>query len=467
MNILLIGSGGREHAIAWKLRQSKQVDKIYVAPGNAGITSLPNSSNVNIAATDLPALCEFAKNNAIDLTIVGPEAPLVAGIVDLFQAAGLRIFGPAKAAAQLEGSKAFCKEFLLRHKIPTGKSATFSDFDESVRYLRQLTNTPVIKASGLAAGKGVIIPHSMEEAAAALQEMLLDHKFGEAGDIVLVEEKLVGPELSVLALCDGKSARILPPAQDHKRIFDGDRGPNTGGMGAFSPSSQVTPELLEVVQKTIIEPTLAGMAAEGTPFVGVLFIGLMLTSKGPKVLEFNTRFGDPETQVVMPLLESDLVDTLNACIDGTLDQIELHWKKQAAVTVVMAAHGYPGEYPVGHSIYGIEDAEAAGCIVFHAGSKNRDFQLLTNGGRVLAVTALGKTVNKAAQIAYAGVEKISFSGAQYRTDIGRPSTLPKDQRQRQQRGSRNERPDQSANATERKLTRGKMALKRRGSSKGF
>ncbi|MFN8439807.1 MAG: phosphoribosylamine--glycine ligase [Caldilineaceae bacterium] len=467
MNILIIGSGGREHALAWKMRQSKQVGKIYAAPGNAGIAALPNCELVNISVGDLPALLDFAKKQAIDLTVVGPEAPLVAGIVDEFQAAGLRIFGPSKAAAQLEGSKAYCKEFLLRHHIPTGRSATFSDFDEAVRYLRQLTQVPVIKASGLAAGKGVIIPHNMEEAAIALQEMLLDRKFGAAGDTVLVEEKLIGPELSVLALCDGKTARILPPAQDHKRIFDGDRGPNTGGMGAFSPSPQVTPALLEQVEKEILAPTIAGMAAEGTPFVGVLFVGLMLTRNGPKVLEFNTRFGDPETQVVMPLLETDLIDIFNACIDGNLDKLNLRWRKQAAVTVVMAAHGYPGDYPIGHSIFGIEDAEAVGCIVFHAGTKQRDSQILTNGGRVLAVTALGKTLNAASELAYEGVAKINFSGVQFRSDIGRPLTKKPSSRPRSSRPIKKEQSPRASHTTGRKLTRGKMALKRRGSSKGF
>lgn len=467
MNVLLIGSGGREHALAWKLRQSKQLDRLYAAPGNAGIATLPDTELVNINAIDNAALLDFAQKNQIDLTIVGPEVPLAAGIVDLFQAAGLRIFGPSQAAAQLESSKAFSKRFMKKYGIPTARAEIFTDFDEAVRYLRPLTAVPVIKASGLAAGKGVIVASDMEEAAQALQAILLDRQFGEAGDTVLIEDRLSGPELSLLAFCDGKSARLMPAAQDHKRLFDRERGPNTGGMGAFAPTQSATPELLALVEKDVILPTLAGMAAEGTPFVGVLFVGLMLTATGPKVLEFNTRFGDPETQVIMPLLQNDLITVINACIDGTLDQINLQWRRHASVTVVMAAHGYPGEYPTGHPILGLEKASAAGCLVFHAGTKFRDARFLTNGGRVLSVTATGKTMAEAVKTAYDGVTTITFAGAHFRNDIGRkpPENTERETQKLVSRDIRRttaraqQKSDKSS--TRRIVTQGKMKLIRR------
>ena len=310
MQVLLIGNGGREHALAWKLSQSPQVERILVAPGNGGTAHTPKTTNVDVAGDDLDGLVALAQREGIDLTMVGPEAPLVAGVVDRFQAAGLRIFGPTQAAAQLEGSKAFAKDFMQVHGIPTGQAAIFDDFDEAMRYLRGLDDAPVVKASGLAAGKGVILPASMTEAAAVIRGILIDGRFGQAGRTVLLEERLAGPELSVLAFCDGKTARMMPAAQDHKRLLDDDYGPNTGGMGAFAPSPLATPELLAQVEATIIQPTLAGMADAGTPYVGVLYAGLMLTDDGPKVLEFNARFGDPETQVILPLLQSDLVDIL-------------------------------------------------------------------------------------------------------------------------------------------------------------
>ena len=418
MQILLIGGGGREHAIAWKLSQSAQVDRIWVAPGNGGTARLPKTENVALEVHELTALCDFAQQQAIDLTIVGPEAPLVDGIVDLFQAAGLKIFGPSQAAAQLEGSKAFAKQFMQRHGIATGQAAIFNDFDEAMRHLRQQDDTPVVKASGLAAGKGVLLPVNKIDAAAVIKSLLEERRFGEASDTILLEERLEGPELSVLAFCDGKTVRTMPAAQDYKRLLDRNQGPNTGGMGAFAPAPLATPELLAQIEQEVLLPTLAGMAAEGAPYVGVLYAGLMLTQTGPKVLEFNCRFGDPETEVILPLLESDLAEILLACINGTLDQVTPRWQKQAAVTVVMAAKGYPNDYATGSEITLIEQAEAAGCQVFHAGTKLKGQRILTAGGRVLAVTATGATISKAASQAYTGVSRIHFNGAQYRKDIG-------------------------------------------------
>lgn len=420
MKLLLIGSGGREHALAWKLSKSSQVDHIFVAPGNAGTATTPKCENIAIAAENLPELHRFAVDNKIDLTVVGPEAPLVAGVVDQFQASGLRIFGPTAQAAQLEGSKAFSKEFMTRHGIPTGKAAIFREYADAIAYLEKLTQPPVIKASGLAAGKGVILPESMGEAKTVLHAMLVDRQFGNASETVLIEERLNGPELSVLAFCDGKITRILPPAQDHKRLLDDDQGPNTGGMGAFAPSPLATPELLAEVERTILQPTLAGLAADGLPYVGVLYAGLMLTADGPKMLEYNCRFGDPETQVVLPLLESDLVEIMLACIEGRLAEIELHWRGDAAATVVMASGGYPGAYAKGKPIQGLDAAATTGCLVFHAGTTLAQEQPVTDGGRVLAVTALGATVSAAAAQAYQGIAHIQFEGATYRRDIGHP-----------------------------------------------
>lgn len=420
MKALLVGGGGREHAIAHKLCQSPQLEHLWVAPGNGGTARLAKAENVAIGTEDIPALLAFARDQAIDLTVVGPEAPLVAGVVDAFQAAGLRIFGPTRAAAQLEGSKAFSKRFMQRWQIPTGQAEIFDDFDDAMRYMRAIDFVPVIKASGLAAGKGVIVPATVEQAAAAVRDILLDRRFGDAGATLLVEEKLTGPEVSVLAFCDGRRARLLPTAQDHKRLRDRDQGPNTGGMGAFSPSALVTPELLAEIERTTIQPVLAGMAAEGAPYVGVLYAGLMLTSQGPRVLEYNCRLGDPETQALLPLLESDLIEVLSACIDGALDRVHLRWRKASAVTVVMTSEGYPDEYRTGLEIFGIDDAEATGCTVYQAGTRLKDGRLVTSGGRVLAVTATAPTVEHAARRAYIGVQRINFAGAHYRRDIGLP-----------------------------------------------
>ena len=420
MNVLLLGNGGREHAIARQLVESPQLDRLFVAPGNGGTATLPKTANVPLSLGHMDALVDFARQNDVALTVVGPEAPLVDGVVDRFQAAGLRIFGPTQAAAQLEGSKAFSKAFMQRHGIPTGRAETFTDFDAAMRYLRQLDAVPVVKASGLAAGKGVILPTNMVDAAQAVGSMLVHRRFDTASDTILIEERLTGPEVSVLAFCDGRTVRVMPPAQDHKRLMDGDQGPNTGGMGAFAPSPLLTPDLLAAIEETVLQPTLAGMAAEGMPYVGVLYAGLMLTPDGPKVLEFNCRFGDPETQVLVPLLASDLLEIFVACVEGKLGAITPRWRKQAAVTVVMASQGYPNDPVVGVEITGIEEATAAGCTVYHAGTKVKEGRLLTAGGRVLAVTALGATVEQAAGRAYEGVAKIKFNNALYRNDIGRP-----------------------------------------------
>ncbi len=417
MQVLLIGGGGREHAIAWKLVQSDEVDQLYVAPGNGGTADLPKTQNVPLADSDVTGLRDFALENQIDLTVVGPEAPLTLGVVDLFRAAGLRIFGPTQTAAQLEGSKAFSKEFMEKYDIPTGSAVIFTDFDEAARHLRQLDDVPVVKASGLAAGKGVILPVTMAEAAIVIRRMLEEDSFGDAGTTVLLEERMEGPEVSVLAFCDGTNLAVMPAAQDHKRLLENDYGPNTGGMGAFAPSPLATDELLAEVRSKVLEPALAGMAAEGMPYVGVLYAGIMLTEDGIKVLEFNCRFGDPETQVILPLLNSDLVEIITACIDGTLADVDIIWNGKSAVTVVLASDGYPGDYTTGVEITKIDEAVDGGALVFHAGTKYKEGRLLTDGGRVLAVTGLGRDLNAAAHAAYGGVNRIHFNNARYRKDI--------------------------------------------------
>ena len=430
MNILLIGSGGREHALAWKLAQSERVACIFVAPGNGGTATTPSCTNVDISDGDLPALRAFARENAIDLTVVGPEAPLVAGVVDVFAAEGLPVFGPGRAAARLEGSKAFAKAFMARHAIPTGWASVFTDFEEAADFVHRLDTYPVLKASGLAAGKGVFLPQSMDEAISQLRAMIVDRRFGAAGETVLVEERLHGPELSVLAFCDGQNLRLMPAAQDHKRLLDGDRGPNTGGMGAFAPSPLATPALLAEIERTVLRPTLAAMAAEGAAYRGVLYAGLMLTEGGPKVLEFNCRFGDPETQAILPLLQSDLVDLLDACIHGSLPAAEPAWSVESAVTVVMASGGYPDAYETGMPIDGLASTELQDgrTLVFHAGTRMEPDpdraptsgagELLTDGGRVLSVTATGDNFAKAVADAYRAVDQIHFEDAVWRTDIG-------------------------------------------------
>jgi phosphoribosylamine--glycine ligase len=418
LSVLVVGSGGREHAMAWKLAQSSQVEEIFIAPGNAGTALV--GTNVAIGAEDIEGLVAFAEEKGIRLTAVGPEVPLAMGIVDAFQAAGLTVFGPTKAAAQLEASKAFAKAFMQEHGIPTGKAAIFTKFEAAKAALPEFENDEgiVIKASGLAAGKGVIVCDTLAQAEVALQEIMQDKTFGAAGDEILVEERMSGPELSLLVLTDGKTAVPLMPSRDHKRAFNNDEGPNTGGMGVYGPPPDVDQALVDEVMATIVEPTIQGMAAQGTPYVGVLYAGLMLTADGPKVIEFNCRFGDPETQVVLPMLDGDLAEIILACAEGRLTSDLVNVHSGAAATVVMASPGYPGSYPKGLPISGL-DSIPDGTTVFHAGTKQENGQIVTSGGRVLCVTALGDDLETAVSRAYTGIKQIHFDGAHYRTDIGR------------------------------------------------
>ncbi len=426
MKVLIVGSGGREHAIAWKVAQSPRVSQLFVAPGNAGTDSPQRSvnsgqllavNNVAINAENIPALVAFATEQAIDLTIVGPEVPLALGLADALRAAGRSVFGPSQAAAQIEASKAFSKGFMARQHIPTARFATFSEFREALKYLLSIDYPIVIKASGLAAGKGVILPDCADDAEAALRSIMLNKEFGSAGNEVIVEERLSGPEVSLLAFTDGLTVKPMPPAQDHKRIFDHDQGPNTGGMGAYAPAPICPPTLVAEFTRSILQPTIDGLRAEGKPFVGVLYAGLMLTAAGPRVLEYNCRFGDPETQAILPLLESDLLDVIEACVQGRLAEIDVKWKPGAAACVVIASEGYPGKYPSGREIRGLDQA-FENAVVFHAGTKLNGDKVVTAGGRVLGVTGLGPNFREAIDRAYAAVSKIDFEGMQYRKDIG-------------------------------------------------
>jgi len=419
MNILIIGGGGREHALAWRAAQSPRVARIFVAPGNAGTARETKCANVAVAAEDIEALLAFAQRERVDLTIVGPEAPLVLGVVDRFRAAGLRCFGPTRAAAQLEGSKAFTKDFLARHKIPTAAYGNFSDFDRAEAYIRRVGAPVVVKADGLAAGKGVIIAQTVDEAIGAARDMLAGNAFGEAGHRVVVEEFLKGEEASFIVMVDGEHVLPLATSQDHKRVGDGDTGPNTGGMGAYSPAPVVTPDMHERVMREVIEPTVRGMQAEGNTYTGFLYAGLMIGPDGtPKVLEYNCRFGDPETQPVMMRLKSDFVELVDAALDARLDQVAADWDPRAALGVVMAAGGYPGSYAKGDAITGLPAREAPDAKVFHAGTALRDGEVVTSGGRVLCVTALGESVAAAQRRAYEVVRGIHWKHAQYRSDIG-------------------------------------------------
>lgn len=429
MKILVVGSGGREHALAWKLAQSPQVTQITVAPGNAGTqwaasSGFAPSTNVGIAAEDIGGLLAYAQEQAIDLTVVGPEVPLAMGVVDRFLQAGLRAFGPTQAAAQIEGSKAFSKAFMQRHQIPTAAYGAFTDDESAATFVREFGKPVVVKADGLAAGKGVVVCDTVEEALTALQRILIDSEFGAAGTQVVVEERLTGLEVSVLAFCDGQDVLMMPPARDHKRVYDNDQGPNTGGMGAYSlggmNNALLSPELLAEVRERVLLPTVRGMAQEGTPYVGVLYAGLMLTPDGIRTLEFNARFGDPETQVILPLLKADLVDILQACIEGRLTTFATEdlWHDEACGGVVMTSRGYPGSYPKGLPIEGLDITTNA--VVFHAGTGyDAAGQVVTAGGRVLAMVARGASLNIALDTAYHAVEQIHFEGAHYRRDIGR------------------------------------------------
>lgn len=416
MKILVIGNGGREHALAWKIAQNKEVSRVYVAPGNAGTALNPDMMNVPISSVQ--DLLEFAQKEQIHLTIVGPEAPLSQGVVDAFRAAGLKIFGPTKAAAQLESSKDFAKAFMVRHNIPTAAYATFTDTKLAHDYVNQQGAPIVIKADGLAAGKGVVVAMSNDEAHAAIDAMLSDNKLGSAGARVVIEEFLAGEEASFIVMVDGKNILPLATSQDHKRLLDGDQGPNTGGMGAYSPAPVVTPEIHGKVMREIIRPTIEGMAKDGIPYTGFLYAGLMISPNGSvKTLEFNCRMGDPETQPIMLRLKSDFVALAEHAINGTLDKIEAEWDRRTALGVVMASANYPDAPRLGDEITGLPK-ELTDAQVFHAGTQLKDSKVVTSGGRVLCVTALGETVKFAQQQAYRIIEEIKFDGAQYRTDIG-------------------------------------------------
>ncbi len=419
MKILVVGSGGREHALAWKLAQSPRVREIFCAPGNAGTAAL--GENISIPIADLPALARFAKEKRIDLTVIGPDDALAAGMADHFEGEGLRVFGPTKAAAQLESSKIFAKEMMRESDIPTAAFGAFDRSDDALDFVQGLTCPLVIKADGLALGKGVTIAQTPEEAAAAIHEMMEADRFGSAGRRVVVEEFLRGAECSVHALVSGNSYRLLATARDHKRAHDGDTGPNTGGMGAVSPAEMWSEAAETAVTERIMQPLLAGLTSQGLHFRGLLFPGLMMTAKGPSVLEFNCRFGDPETQAILPRLRSDLLDLLEATIDGTLDRVAIEWDARPAVTVVMASGGYPGKYETGHAIEGLATAAALPDVqIFHAGTRSENGVIVTAGGRVLAVTALGDDVAAARARAYEAVSRIHFAGAQYRRDIALP-----------------------------------------------
>lgn len=420
MNILVIGSGGREHALAWKAAQSPLAEKVFVAPGNAGTALEANLENVDIKVEDIDGLVKFAQENDIGLAIVGPEVPLVLGVVDAFQAAGLRCFGPSKGAAQLEGSKAFSKDFLAKHNIPTAAYQVFTEIPPAVDYIKEMGAPIVIKADGLAAGKGVILADSVAEAIEAVEDMLEGNKFGDAGARVVVEEFLVGEEASFIVMADGVNVLPMATSQDHKARDNGDTGPNTGGMGAYTPAPVVTREIHDRAMAEVIMPTIEGMAKDGLPYTGFLYAGLMIDSSGaPKVLEFNCRFGDPETQPIMMRLQSDLVQHCLDALDGKLDQAETQWDSRAALGVVMAAGGYPDAYPKGDVITGIDEANAADVKVFHAGTAaDADGNTVTAGGRVLCVTALGENVTAAQKRAYQGVDEVNWDKVYYRTDIG-------------------------------------------------
>ncbi|MEQ9946458.1 phosphoribosylamine--glycine ligase [Pectobacterium aroidearum] len=419
MNILVIGNGGREHALAWKAAQSPLAKRVYVAPGNAGTALEAALTNVDIAATDIPALVAFAQENHIDLTIVGPETPLVLGVVDAFQSAGLKIFGPTQGAAQLEGSKAFTKDFLARHNIPTAEYQNFTEVEPALAYVRSKGAPIVIKADGLAAGKGVIVAMTLQEAENAIQDMLAGNAFGDAGHRIVVEEFLDGEEASFIVMVDGKNVLPMATSQDHKRVGDKDTGPNTGGMGAYSPAPVVTDEIHQRVMDQVIWPTVNGMATEGNTYVGFLYAGLMISADGqPKVIEFNCRFGDPETQPIMLRLRSDLVELCLAACDGTLDQKDSVWDERPSLGVVLAAGGYPADYNTGDVISGLPQQDAGDGKVFHAGTKLNGINVVTNGGRVLCVTALGNTVAEAQQRAYEIAAGIQWQGVFCRKDIG-------------------------------------------------
>jgi phosphoribosylamine---glycine ligase len=417
MQVLVIGGGGREHALVWKIKQSPRVEKIFCAPGNAGTAEI--AENISIAAVDIKGLLEFALQKEIGLTVVGPEQPLVKGIVDQFEEKGLRIFGPNERAAELEGSKSFSKYIMKKYALPTAEYKTFNSADIAKKYIK-IKNCPlVVKADGLAAGKGVLLCQTTDESLAAVDLIMGKRSFGEAGDQIVVEEFLEGEEVSVLAFCDGQTIVLMDSAQDHKSAYDGDKGPNTGGMGAYSPAPIFTETMRQKVRDRIMLPMIRAMQQEGRPYKGILYAGLMLTKTGPQILEFNARFGDPETQPLLARMDSDIIPIFEACIDGTLDQCSLEWKNESSVCVVMAAKGYPNSYDKGKPISGFKEVnELPGVMVFHAGTTQHDGEVLTSGGRVLGVTATGENIATAISRAYEAVEKIQWDGIHYRKDIG-------------------------------------------------
>jgi len=419
MDVLVIGSGGREHAIVWALSKDKSIKNIFCAPGNAGTSFI--AKNINISADNLDELLNFAKEKNIDLTIVGPEIPLVKGIVDIFEKSGLKIFGPNKNGAMLEGSKAFTKSFLKENKIPTAEFEKFNNFDNAVLYIKENKKYPVvIKADGLAAGKGVLICNNEEEAIAAITDIMIKKIFGNSGDTIVIEEFLEGEEASILALTDGENIILLPPSQDHKRIFDDDKGPNTGGMGAYAPTPLIKKDIINKIKNTILHPTLEGLKRKNIIYKGVLYAGLMITKDGPKVLEYNCRFGDPETQSIMPLINSNLLELFIGCSDGNIKNKQIDIKDGFALNVVIASSGYPGKYETGKEIYGLEKFnDRDDIIIFHAGTKVEKGKILTSGGRVLNFTGIDKNIEKTIEKVYNNINKIKFEGAYYRKDIGK------------------------------------------------
>ncbi|MFS8641258.1 MAG: phosphoribosylamine--glycine ligase [Symbiobacteriaceae bacterium] len=418
MKVLIIGSGGREHALAWKAIQSRHIDELHVAPGNPGIGRFA-WCHPDVGATDIAGQVDLARRLGVDLVIVGPEAPLAAGLVDALAEAGIRAFGPTAAAARIESSKAYAKEIMSAAGVPTAAYAVFTDYEQALAYVENRPGPVVIKADGLAAGKGVQVCMRREEARTALRAAMVDRAFAEAGSRVVIEELLEGQEVSVLALSDGRTVKQMVAAQDHKRVGEGDTGPNTGGMGAYAPVPAYTAEVADEVQRRILEPTIAELARRGTPFVGCLFAGLMLTADGPKVIEFNARFGDPEAQVVLPLLENDLLEVIEACLEGRLHEVELRFRPGFAVNIVLASAGYPGPYAKGLPIRGLVEAEQVGVTVFHAGTAfSEEGQVVTAGGRVLGIMATGPTLRAAVDLAYASAERVEFEGKTYRRDIG-------------------------------------------------
>jgi phosphoribosylamine--glycine ligase len=422
MKVLIIGSGGREHALAWKVAQSLRLSKLYIAPGNAGTAAC--GENVSLEVKNHPEIIRFCSEKQIDLVLVGPEVPLADGLADAVTAAGTPCFGPGQAAARIESSKVFAKDFMARHNIPSARYATFTDFEEAIDHLQVVDYPVVIKASGLAAGKGVLLPETVSESVSALRQVMLEREFGSAGEAVVIEERMNGPEVTLLAFSDGLTVKPMPPSQDHKRALDGDLGLNTGGMGAYTPVPVCPPEMVDELVRVAMQPCVDGLRAEGTPFVGVLYGGFMLTPDGPRVVEFNCRFGDPEAEVVLPMLETDLLEIALACVEGRLGDLEIHWKPGAAACVVLASGGYPGKYDIGLPIQGLDIAQE-NSFVFHAGTKIGNDQVLTAGGRVLCVTGIGESIQDALQTAYRRIDTIEFKDMHYRRDIGHRSQAVK------------------------------------------